>query len=122
MKEPSITVAFRPFTLALRRTNAAGEFVATLSLTGAPTALVHSTASTHAGVRTDTPTPCLQIGTAQFAVPTRQLARIGEWLVAQHAPVDLSTALASEAGAEPREQVAEPWREPTATPTPTPTY
>lgn len=85
MKEPSIQVTFRPFLLALRRTNE-GDFVVTLSLAGAPTALVHSTASTEARVRTDTPTPCLQVGTAQFAVPTRQLARIGDWLAGQHAP------------------------------------
>lgn len=119
MKEPSIQVTFRPFLLALRRTNE-GDFVATLSLGGAPTALVHSTAITEARVRTDTPTPCLQIGTAQFAVPTRQLARIGDWLVAQHAPVDLATALASAAAPGPTDQSAEPMS--LATPVPSATY
>ncbi|MEN5117462.1 hypothetical protein ABE488_09035 [Luteimonas sp. TWI662] len=113
MKEPLINVAFRPFTLALRRTNAAGEFVATLSLTGAPTALVHSTASADTRVRTDTPTPCLQVGSAQFAVPTRQLARIGDWLAGQHEPgvADAQPASEPEPQHEPSD-AAEPFHTP----------
>lgn len=90
MKEPSITVTFRPFDLTLRRTSG-GDFVATLGRVGEQAPLVHSKTawdSEHgARVRTDTPVPCLQIGTAQFAVPTRQLSRIGDWLAGQQAPV-----------------------------------
>jgi hypothetical protein len=90
MKDPAIKVSYRPFTLELRRTND-GEIVANLTHQADTAPLVHSKTSYdyehRAWIRTDTPVPCLQIGTARFNVPKRQLARVEAWLGGDAQPV-----------------------------------
>jgi hypothetical protein len=89
--QASIDVQFKPFRLTLLRGND-GQWVATLTRIGDDTAIVVAYSSpgraeSAARISLATGTPRLAVGSATFALPTKQLQRVRDWIDQQNAPV-----------------------------------
>lgn len=93
--QASIDVQFKPFRLTLMR-GSDGEWVASLFRLGddhVPIVVAHDGHYGEGpGITVAGGTPRLRIGDALFAVPTRQLQRLRDWIDQQRVPLVIDNA------------------------------